>query len=266
MAGPALEERFDTAEALGVSVAARIAEGIVASARAGRRYLLGCPGGRTPKPIFDALGERCAESGIDCSDTVIVMMDEYLQPGSAEPTLVPPERHYSCRRFAEHDIRQVINRGLPPEHRIPPDSIWFPDPADPAGYDDRLAAAGGIDLFIVASGASDGHVAFCGPGSDPSGRTSVVTLAETTRTDNLVTFPGFDSVHEVPTRGVSVGLGTIRRLSRAVLLVLHGSDKGESFRRIGATSTFDPAWPATFIHDCPDARILTDAFARGERE
>ncbi len=191
------------------------------------------------------------------------MMDEYLRPDAADPTLVPADAHYSCRRFAEHDIRLVINRHLPPERSIPAGSVWFPDPGAPADYDDRLAAAGGIDLFIVASGASDGHVAFCGPGSDPSGSTSVVALADSTRADNLVTFPEFDSIDDVPTRGVSVGLGTIRRLSRQVVLVLTGADKAESFRRVSRTSTFDPAWPATFIHQCTNPSILTDPAARG---
>lgn len=266
MAKTAVEEPFDTAAALGAAVAARIIDGIAESAEAGRPYLLGCPGGRTPKPIFEALSHRCGELSVDCSNVVIVMMDEYLRPDVAEPTLVPADAHYSCRRFAEYDIRQVINRNLPPEHAIPVASVWFPDPVAPSRYDDRLAAAGGIDLFIVASGASDGHVAFCGPGSDRSGATAVVSLADSTRTDNLVTFPDFDSIDDVPTRGVSVGLGTIRRSSRTVLMVLTGVDKAESLRHIKQTSAFDATWPATFIHDCNEARILTDALARGGKE
>ncbi len=263
MVSAAVEEPFDSAAALGASVAASIVDGIASSADAGRPYLLGCPGGRTPKPIFEALSARCCERPIDCSNVIIVMMDEYLRPGVPGPTLAPSDAHYSCRRFAEHDIRLVVNRHLPPERSIPAGSIWFPDPTDPAGYDDRLAEAGGIDLFVVASGASDGHVAFCGPGSDPSGATSVVDLADSTRADNLVTFPGFDSIDDVPTRGVSVGLGTIRRLSRQVRLVLTGTDKAESLRRVRRASAYDPTWPATFIHRCTNASILTDAAARG---
>lgn len=263
MVSAAPQQPFDTAAALGASVAATIVSGIADSAEADRPYLLGCPGGRTPKPIFEALSTRCRDDAVDCSNVVIVMMDEYLRPEAVEPTLVPGDAHYSCRRFAEHDIRQVINRHLPPERSIPTASVWSPDPVAPSAYDDRLVAAGGIDLFIVASGASDGHVAFCGPGSDPTGSTAVVTLAATTRVDNLVTFPEFGSIDEVPTRGVSVGLGTIRRLSRQVVLVLTGTDKAESLRRVSRSSAFDPTWPATFIHQCTNASILTDAAARG---
>lgn len=260
-----IDESFESVTELAEAVAARITDGIVASAEAGRRYLLGCPGGRTPKPIFEALSKRCADSQIDCSHLVIVMMDDYLEPRADTPTLVPADVHYSCRRFAEIEIRRAINDGLPPERAIPAESVWFADPAEPSAYDARLADAGGIDLFIVASGASDGHVAFCGPGADPAGVTAVVPLARSTRIDNMVTFPRFESIDDVPIEGISVGLGTIRELSRAVLMVLHGSDKRESWRRLDQASSYEPDWPATFIHECKNATIMTDALTRSDR-
>ena len=198
---------------------------------------------------------------MDCSNLVLVMMDDYLVPDSVESEPVPADAHNSCRRFAELEIRQVINRQLPSERALPSGSVWFPDPVDPAAYDRRIANGGGVDVFIAASGASDGHVAFCGPGSDLHGASAVVELAPTTRADNLVTFPGFASIDEVPTHGVSVGLGTIGRHSRSVWLVLHGADKAESLRRVLAAPAHEPAWPATFIHECPGAVVWSDTAA-----
>ena len=253
--------RFATPQQLGTAAAAEIAAGIAESRAAGRRYLLGCPGGRTPRPIYAALGRICAEDGIDCSDVVLVMMDDYLDADAAVPAPVPVEAHNSCRRFAEQEIRLVINRRLQASQCVPRESVWFPDPLDPGAYDRRIADAGGVDVFIAASGASDGHVAFCGPGSDLHGASAIVELAPTTRADNVVTFPEFAWAGEVPTHGVTVGLGTIRRCSRAVWLVLHGADKAESLRRVLATTGHDPAWPATFIHECTEAQIWSDASA-----
>lgn len=257
----AARRRFPTALELGAVAAAEIAEAIAANSRSRRRYLLGCPGGRTPKPIYGELGRLCARDGIDCSGVVIVMMDDYLDPDAPAPTPVPATAHNSCRRFAEHEIRRVINQGLPDAQAVPAESVWFPDPLDPVSYDERISAAGGVDVFIAASGASDGHVAFCGPGADLDAVTSIVELAPTTRIDNLVTFPDFTAVDEVPTHGVSVGLGTIRRNSRSVWLVLHGADKARSLSRVMSTDRHDPAWPATFIHECPGAEIWSDASA-----
>jgi glucosamine-6-phosphate deaminase len=156
---------------------------------------------------------------------------------------VPPtSAHYSCRGFAEREL---------PHAR----EIWLPDPDDPPAYDDRIAEAGGIDLFLLASGASDGHIAMLGPGSPRDGRTAVVPLAESTRRDNLATFPEFESLGEVPTQGISVGLATIAD-ARALRLVIHGEDKRAAIERLLSYERFDPEWPASIVHDHEDAEIL----------
>ena len=200
-------------------------------------FLLGCPGGRSLRTTYQALSRR--RRSFD--RLVVVMMDEYLG--------APPDAHYSCARFAREEIARPLG--------IPKARVWLPDPADPAAYDARIAAAGGIDLFLLASGASDGHVAFLPPGSPRDGRTSVVELAETTRRDNLATFPGFRSVDEVPTHGVSVGLATIAS-ARALRLVLLGAGKREAASRLRSLDRFDPHWPASVVHDHDDARIELD--------
>ena len=192
--------------------------------------LLGCPGGRSLVTTYRAL----AESEADLSGTTVVMMDEYVP-------VPPPSAHYSCRGFAERHLRAR--------------EIWLPDPDDPAAYDARIAEGGGIDVFLLASGASDGHVAFLPPGSPADGRTSVVRLAESTRRDNLGTFPEFDTVDDVPEHGVSVGLATIAD-ARRLRLVLHGPDKRAAIDRLLSYSSFDPEWPASIVHDHDDAQIL----------
>ena len=143
--------------------------------------------------------------------------------------------------------------------------MWLPEPADPAAYEARIAAAGDVDVFIVASGASDGHVAFNPPGTPLDSGPWIVPLAETTRRDNMATFPDFPSIDAVPTHGVSVGLGTIVRRSRSVRLVIHGDGKRTAAARVLGATGFDPAWPATFIHSCPDASHLARCGRRSRR-
>src|SRR5207253_2965800 len=83
--------------------------------------VLGCPGGRSLLTTYRHLPEL--------PETTIVMMDEYVP--------VPPtSAHYSCRGFAEREL---------PRAR----AVWLPDPDDPAAFDERIAAAGGIDLFLL---------------------------------------------------------------------------------------------------------------------
>jgi len=255
---------FDTPEQLGWALAGEILDRTRAALRRRRRFLLGCPSGRTPRPIYQALARRAAEANDNLSHLVIVMMDEYLNRGSKGGFVAAPiNAHYSCLGFAFREIQAPINRELPADACIPDHHIWIPDPADPAEYDARLTDAGGVDLFLMASGASDGHVAFNPPGSPRDGGTRIIALAEETRQDNLSTFPAFRSLDEVPTHGVSVGLGTIAGLSQEAVLVMHGAGKAESARRVRATEHFDPAWPATLIHDCRRGRILLDKAAAG---
>jgi len=255
---------FDSAEQLGWTLAGEILERTRAALRRRRRFLLGCPSGRTPRPIYRALARRAAEANDNLSHLVIVMMDEYLNAdGKGGFVAAPMNAHYSCLGFAFREIQGPINQELPADACIPDHHIWIPDPADPPEYDRHLADAGGVDFFIMASGASDGHVAFNPPGSAIDSGTRIVALAEHTRQDNLSTFPQFKSLDEVPTHGVSVGLGTIAGLSQEAVLVMHGASKAESARRVQAGEHFDAAWPATLVHECRRGRILLDKAAAG---
>jgi glucosamine-6-phosphate deaminase len=249
---------FESPEAMAEHVAQMILAGMHTARRAGLRYLLGCPAGRTPMPSYQAIGRQAAAAGADLSHVVLVMMDDYLAPSGDRFAHCPADAHYSCRRAAREDIVGVINRDLPAGCHIPPEQIWFPDPAQPPAYDKRLEVAGGIDLFITASGASDGHVAFNAPGSPLDGGSRIVPLPDSTRRDNLRTFPLFTGLDEVPDHGVTIGLGTIRSLSRQVILLIHGADKRNAVKRLNACRGFDPQWPASFIFQCRNPLILLD--------
>jgi glucosamine-6-phosphate deaminase len=89
-----------------------------------------------------------------------------------------------------------------------------------------------------------------------------VALPESTRRDNLATFPSFGGrLDRVPTHGVTVGVGTIRSLSHQAVLVLHGADKAAAAARITATDRYDQTWPATVVHACARPEIFVDEAA-----
>lgn len=228
---------FETAEALGEA----LADLIVERATARDHFLLGCPTGRTPRPVYAALARRKA----DLRHVTLVMMDEYLVDGAWA------NAPWSCHSF----VRQNMNFGV--------GAIWFPDPADPAAYDRRIADAGGIDLFLLASGASDGHVAFNSTGSPRDSRTRIVPLSDETRRDNLQTSPSFGTLENVPRHGVTVGIATIAE-AREGIMALTGASKRVSLQRILATSGYDPSWPATVIHECARREIFADAEAAAQ--
>lgn len=249
---------FDDEQQLGHALALELA------ARLGNAdgFVLGCAAGRSPTTTLRAL-TGLVPPDVDLSGLVVVMMDEYVEERGGSFRAISPELPHSCRGYAEREILGPLNAGRAVTSRIPPQNLWVPDPEKPERYDVALDDLGGLDVFIVASGASDGHVGFHGPGASATGRTAVVALADSTRADNLRTFPNFTGIDQVPRFGVSVGLGTIIAHSREVVMVMHGPGKARSAAIVGSTDAFDPAWPATFIHQCSRPRILLDRAAAG---
>ncbi|HEY4733091.1 MAG TPA: 6-phosphogluconolactonase [Gemmatimonadaceae bacterium] len=248
---------FESPDSIGEHLAARLLERFSEARDAGLRFLLGCPTGRTPRPVYDSIARRLSETGQDMSHVVLVMMDEYLQRSGATFEYASADAPWSCHNFVRREIVNRWNQDLPTERRVREDSVWFPNPADPAAYDKRITDAGGIDFFLLASGASDGHVAFNPPGSPRESRTRIIELPESTRRDNLQTFPAFETLDAVPTHGISVGIATIAAAKEAVML-LWGRSKAESLRRIEATDRYDSNWPATVIYACARGEILAD--------
>ena len=207
----------------------------MALARTGDRFVLGLPAGRTPRTTLAALASH------RLGDVDVVLMDEYVGVAGTE-------RH-SCRRFATTEVLPVLGPGA---------RLHVPDERDPGAYETLLDDLGAIDVFVLASGASDGHVAFNQPGTGRDTRTRIVDLGDDLRRDNLGSFPSFGGLDDVPRQGVTVGLGTIADRSRHVVLLLLGAAKAASAERVRAARRFDPTWPATIVHECRRAVTITD--------
>jgi glucosamine-6-phosphate deaminase len=254
-------EVFASASEAGRVLAAEIAEGIESARRKGRQYVLGCPGGRSPMPTFRALAEEVRKRDIDLRHVVLVMMDDYVLPAGASFAAVPQTSHYSLRRFATEELLDRLNAHASLGRKLPLDQLWIPDPGAVDEYDERIAAAGGVDLFILATGATDGHVAFNPPETSRDSKTRVVELAESTRRDNLVTFPEFANLQEVPRHGVTIGIATIASLSARAVLVANGKDKQQAVARLAVAQTYEPDWPSTVLAACREGVVYADAEA-----
>ncbi|SEG84213.1 glucosamine-6-phosphate deaminase [Actinacidiphila yanglinensis] len=254
---------FRDSEALGCVLAAEIADEIDGAARDGRRYVLGCPGGRSAHSTYRALADEVAARGLDLGHVVIVMMDEYVDRDEATAGYrrIDPELLHSCVRFGRREIVRRLGAAAGPGRGVKAEHFLVPDPAEPDAYDERIAALGGIDLFLLASGAGDGHIAFNPAGTAPDARTHVVALPEQTRKDNLATFPSFRGLDEVPRYGVTVGIGTIRERSKRVVMVAHGADKARAVGRLTGAEHYEPDWPATIFTDCARPRLYVDEVA-----
>ncbi|WP_448058584.1 6-phosphogluconolactonase [Cellulomonas hominis] len=252
------------ADAVGLHVAEQILDRLGRGAAQGRPFLLGCPSGRSGEPTYRALARLVAERHVDLSRLVIVMMDDYVvETDDGHLVRVDPELSYSCLGYAQREIDRPLAAAAAAAGTTGPRDLWAPDPADPAEYDRRIEAAGGIDLFLLASGASDGHIALNQPGTDRSARTHVARLGDATRRDNMGTFPELTRLELVPRLGVTVGVATITDQSHEVVMIVTGEHKRGTYARLATATGYEPDWPATAFAECAHAVLLADAAAAG---
>ncbi|XP_030620837.1 glucosamine-6-phosphate isomerase 1 isoform X2 [Chanos chanos] len=93
--------------------------------------------------------------------------------------------------------------------------------AECQAFEDKIKAAGGIELFVGGIGP-DGHIAFNEPGSSLVSRTRVKTLAMDTILANARFFDG--DLSKVPTMALTVGVGTVMD-AREVMILITGAHK-----------------------------------------
>ena len=221
---------------LGAALAAEIIAGIDEARASGRRYVLGCPGGRSGRSTYQALAQGVR--GADISHLVIAMMDDYVLPttdGAFEHC--PADAHYSCRRFARVEIVGPLNAAA--AVGVPDDQVWLPDPprsSRPTARGSRTPAGSTSSSSRAVPATGTSRSSSRAPRSTVTSRSS--RWQRPRRRDNMATFPEFGSLDDVPRYGVSVGLGTIVvRLARGATdhprrRQTHGGPPGAGGRRL----------------------------------
>src|SRR5882762_7822311 len=131
-----------TAEAIGEYLAPRLLRRIESARLSRKRFHLGCPTGRTPRPIYSAMARLLSEKPQDISHLVLVMMDEYLVSTDGGFEYAAANSSWSCHHFASAEIASRLNESLPSKRQLQNESIWFPHPREPKAYDRRIAEAG----------------------------------------------------------------------------------------------------------------------------
>jgi len=171
--------------------------------QSGNPVNLGLPTGGTPIGMYK---ELVNDSHIDWWNVTTFNLDEYIG--------IDPNHSESYENF--------MNRNLFNHVDIDRFNVWFPSLENQNGYDAIIENNGGLDLTILGIG-TNGHIAFNEPGSPFNSTTRVVDLDKQTIEDNS---RFFDSIEEVPTQAVTMGLETIMK-SDEILLIAQGKKKLE---------------------------------------
>ncbi|MBI9102291.1 MAG: hypothetical protein JEY99_07750 [Spirochaetales bacterium] len=180
----------------------------------------------------------------------LFFMDEYISPGTIER--IPVESPLSFRGFIKRELTNPMPEGM----GFNPKQVYFPDPADPADYDKKIEALGGIDLCQAGVGIV-GHLAFNEPISssrislDEFRRlpTRVVELTRETITINSNTaLKG--AFEEVPEKAITVGMKQILE-SRKLEIYMNRPWQASVLRKALMLSP-SPEFPVTCAKTHPD--------------
>jgi glucosamine-6-phosphate deaminase len=142
-----------------------------------------------------------------------------------------------------------------PERTFIPDGLAPDLEAECQRYEKLIQQAGGIDLQLLGIG-TNGHIGFNEPGTEFGIETHVVDLAESTIRDNA---RFFESIDEVPTRAISMGIKTIMQAKEVILMASGGSKADAVYAAVRGPVT--TAVPASVLQLHPFATVVVDQAA-----
>ncbi len=177
--------------------------------------VLGLATGGTPVVCYQELIRLHQQESLDFSQVTTFNLDEYLG--------LPREHSESFYSFMHRHFFDYINIDLSRVNL--PDGLAADLPNACDQYEQKIVAAGGIDLQLLGIG-SNGHIGFNEPGSSLASRTRVKTLCTETIRDNA---RFFGSEAAVPKRSITMGVGTILD-ARSCLLLVTGANKAATIR------------------------------------
>lgn len=182
-----------------------------------RPFVLGLPTGSTPLGMYKRLIEFHNQGLISFKNVVTFNMDEYVN--------LPRDHPESYHSFMWKNFFQHID--------IDPNNVHILDgnasdlTRECQTFEENIKQVGGVELFIGGIGP-DGHIAFNEPGSSLNSRTRVKTLASETIAANARFFD--NDLSEVPTKALTVGVGTVMD-SREVMILITGGHKAYALHK-----------------------------------
>ncbi len=204
---------------------------------------LGLATGSTPEGLYSCLVEDNENSRISFKDVTTFNLDEYCD--------LPADNEQSYRYF--------MNKNLFDRVDIDPDQTHLPSGVDADTrtcilYEADIADKG-IDIQLLGIG-HNGHIGFNEPCDEFPVVTHLVDLKESTIEANS---RFFDSIDDVPKRAITMGIGTIMKAKKIVVVA-----NGEGKAKIVKEAFFGPVIPqvpASVLQLHPDVTVVLDQAA-----
>ncbi|BCA86377.1 glucosamine-6-phosphate deaminase [Enterococcus saigonensis] len=198
-------------------------------------HTLGLATGSTPITLY----QEMIASDLDFSEMTSINLDEYVGLGG--------EDKQSYRYFMNENL---FNQ-KPFKETFVPNGKAEDLAAECKRYDDVIATHP-IDIQILGIGRN-GHIGFNEPGTPLDSQTSVVDLTESTIEANK---RFFDKVEDVPTKAVSMGIGSILQ-GKKMILMAYGEDKADAIAGM-VNGPVTPDLPASALQNHADVVVIVD--------
>ena len=213
----------------------------------GKKMVLGLATGSTPIKVYEYLVQAHKEEGISFSNVISFNLDEYFP--------MDRESVHSYVRFMREHLFDHLD--------IPNTQIHIPNGqqnkesvrAYCQNYEQKITDAGGIDIQILGIGRT-GHIGFNEPGSSLKSKTRLVRLDRITRLDAASDFFGKENV---PSKAITMGVGTIMDAKRIVLMAW-GEGKANIIKQ-AVEGPIQESVPATFLQTHPNCDFIIDRAA-----
>ena len=233
-----------------ISVARRIANLINQNNLIAKTTVLGLATGSTPIKVYKELIRLHKDEGLSFKNVITFNLDEY----------------YPMKSDSAQSYVTFMNENLFNHIDIDKSNIHIPDGTLGENeivnfclsYEKKISEYGGIDLQILGIGRT-GHIGFNEPGSAPNSGTRLVTLDDLTRRDASRDFGGKENV---PTKAITMGVGTIFKAKEIILLAWH--KKKASIIKKAVEGEISPNVPATFLQLSDQVEFILDQDAASE--
>ncbi|MCH1627274.1 glucosamine-6-phosphate deaminase [Fredinandcohnia quinoae] len=204
--------------------------------------VLGLATGGTVIGMYEALIQDHQKNNTSYKEVHSVNLDEYV---GLEYTNQQSYHYYMNDQLFSHIDIQADNV-------IIPNGLAENIDAACQEYEKAIAELGGVDLQILGIG-QNGHIAFNEPGTSFDSITHKVELTESTRNANM---RYFDSIDEVPTHAMTMGISTILK-SKQILLLASGKSKAEAIYNF-INGEVHESNPASALKNHPNVTIIAD--------
>ncbi len=207
--------------------------------------VLGLATGSTPIGTYKRLIEMYKEGDLDFIDIKTANLDEYKG--------LTKDNDQSYYYFMFNNLFKDVNIDI--ENTNIPDGTEPDSKKECERYEKVISDLGGIDLQLLGLG-HNGHIGFNEPQDDFVKTTQCVNLQESTIEANK---RFFNDVTEVPKQAYTMGIGTIMK-AKKILLIVNGEGKADILEKV-VNGPITPKVPASILQLHPDVTIVADEAA-----